>query len=174
MAFRTISQGLFKETLRSAGDILLAAEAVNALKRGKYTVQLLVKKGFEAAAALAGADRTVPVSFDGGLNRIVEGLNRENYDAVIDLQDNFRSRYISFFFRAGARRVLRKDAVRRRLMVAFKWFMGGGKRVADKYMETLKGIVRGSAVQGRLRIPNSKFKIQKQGYRPSHRRQVEA
>jgi heptosyltransferase II len=129
----------------SAGDIILTAGVINALKaaNGKNTVHLLVKKGFEKAAALAGADKTVPVSFDRGLNRIIAGLNRENYEVVLDLQDNFRSRYISFFLKTPVKRVFKKDAIKRRLMAAFKWFMGYRKRVEDKYLETLKGIVPG-------------------------------
>jgi heptosyltransferase-2 len=138
----------------SAGDILIAAPVIAALKKldKKNRVHLLAKEKFRPAAELAGADRVLALEKTG-----IRDLNAQNYGLILDLQNNLRSRLISLLVNSPQKRVYNKDVIKRRLMVLFKWFLGKSRRVVDKYMEALKGIVPGSEfrVPSSLRTPKS-------------------
>jgi len=127
----------------AAGDILLAGEAIRAIKeKGGHTVYFLTKKQHAAIPPLIGADSTIVYNNGGlsGLNRIITELNGEKFDAVVDLHATFRSMYVTFFVKAGNKATLKKDGIKRRLLVLFKWAKYGIKRTADKYIEAIERV----------------------------------
>lgn len=125
--------------LSSAGDILLCEAAAGGLKEQKGAeVHILVKKKFAQAAELTGADRVIPIEFKGGLSEIFllgAELTAEKYDMVVDLQANVRSMLLCSLIKCPVKRRVKKEGLKRRLAVMFKWFLKGGATVKERYME---------------------------------------
>ncbi len=125
--------------LGSAGDILLCAGAVKALKEQKGAgVHILVKKKFAQAAELTGADRVIPFEFKGGISEIVSlagALSAEKYDMIVDMQSNVRSLFLCAVIKCPVKRRIKKEGVKRRFSLLFKWFLKGGAPVKARYLE---------------------------------------
>jgi heptosyltransferase-2 len=140
----------------SAGDILLASGAVKALKNAGYEVHFLTKQQYSALPALLGADRTLTLEKAGGaFGAMLEKVRSEKYGAVIDLQNNYRSRYILHFSNAAKRSVYKKDILKRRLFVLFKWAEPEIKSVYDRYLEALNGIAGAEIIDAAKQRPES-------------------
>jgi heptosyltransferase-2 len=138
----------------SAGDVLLAARTVAALKASGHDVYFLTKDKFAAAAAATGADTVMAADFgkSGELSRLVSWTKKNAFDAVIDLQGNYRSFIIKNSCFPAAVRTASKDAIKRRLMTAFKWFLSGNSAympVAEKYLLAAADFIRPSVVRGK-------------------------
>ena len=144
----------------SAGDVLLATRTVAALKASGHVVYFLTKDKFAVAAAAAGADTVVDADFgkSGELSRLVSWTKKISFDAVIDLQGNYRSFIIKHSCSPAAVRTAPKDAIKRRLMTAFKWFLSGNSAyisVAEKYLLAAKDFIKPAAAK-RKRVKNKK------------------
>lgn len=132
--------------LSSIGDIILVASAIKFIKYNiRCKVDLLVKDKFEKVAELIGADKVLKVktcqSFIDDifyLNKIIKQINSERYDIIIDLHLNFKTFFILLFSKANIKSVIKKDVIKRRLMVFFKWFLGRYKSVEEKYIDAVK------------------------------------
>ncbi|MBP7792712.1 MAG: glycosyltransferase family 9 protein [Candidatus Goldbacteria bacterium] len=133
--------------LSSTGDIILISPVVKFLKNNVHVgrVDLLVREKFESAAELTGADRILKLKTSSSftddfilLNKMVERINWEKYDVVVDLHSNFRTFFIRLFSKSRIKSVIKKDFLKRRLMVVFKWFIGQHKSVEEKYFDAAK------------------------------------
>lgn len=111
----------------SAGDILLCADSVKALKKEKKAeVHMLVKQKFMEAAQLTDADTVKTVDFSGGFSALkmaADKLSAENYDMAVDLQGNLRSFIIMSLMKCAVKKSVKKYGIKRRLTVVFKWFL---------------------------------------------------
>jgi heptosyltransferase-2 len=132
--------------LSAIGDVVLATAALEALSQAhpKAEVHFLVKSRF--AGLLAGHPGIARLwEFDErGRHRGVRGMllflhsmQRERFDAIIDLQDNLRSRLIGSGLRAGRRLRWDKQALRRRLLVRGRLRAKPFRNVVDRYLDTL-------------------------------------
>jgi heptosyltransferase-2 len=128
----------------SIGDILLTSPLVRLL-RGAYPharIDFLVKSEY-----------TELVRWNPHLSSIIElktserdeltilksKIRNERYDAIIDLHNNLRSRYLRFGSRAGIVRTVNKRIVRRFFLVNTKKnFYANVLPAADRYLETVK------------------------------------
>jgi ADP-heptose:LPS heptosyltransferase len=138
----------------SAGDILLASGAVRALKKAGYEVHFLTKKQYASLPALLGADKTLIFEKSkGALRGMLQKVRSEKYSAVIDLQNNYRSRYILQFSDAAKKSVYKKDILKRRLLVLFKWAEPEIKSVYNRYLEALRGIADEESIDSARQRP---------------------
>jgi heptosyltransferase-2 len=130
----------------SAGDILLAAGPVAALKASGHTVYFLAGEKYYGAASALGADEIITVDFKkkGALQGLVSSVKKTGFDAVVDLQGNYRSFIVKNSCPGAEVRTAVKDPVKRRLMAAFKWFISGSTycAVADKYINACSDFIK--------------------------------
>ncbi len=126
--------------LSSAGDILAAFRAVRALKKAGHTVHIAVKDAYTGIAKILGCDEIYGLK-KGGLNELVTRLKKNSYGAVVDIQGNLKSRFISASLKAPVKRLYRKDSAARRIMVIFKLYFGSRIPVYARYLAALAGIV---------------------------------
>ena len=94
--------------LSSAGDILAAFRAVRALKKAGHTVHIAVKDAYTGIAKMLGCDEIYGLK-KGGLNELVARLKKNSYGAVVDIQGNIKSRFISASLKAPVKRLYRKE-----------------------------------------------------------------
>jgi heptosyltransferase-2 len=130
----------------SAGDILLAGRTVATLKASGHEVYFLAKEKFRAAAEALTPHGVIAVDFNkkGALKEISGTVRNENFDAVIDLQGNYRSCVIKSGCGASKVRTATKNPIKRRLMVFFKWFLSGAHftTVAEKYLAAVGEFIK--------------------------------
>ena len=113
--------------LSSLGDIILTAPVIEAI-RTRYPeaeIDTVVKQEyFGIAEQLPGLNFIHALKKD-AMNETLSAIARENYDLVLDLHGNFRSRKITSATKAKYARV-NKRGIRRWLMVKTKrnWMMG--------------------------------------------------
>jgi ADP-heptose:LPS heptosyltransferase len=125
----------------SAGDILLMARLIAALKRAGHAVHVLTKPGFKQAASAAGASKVLAYGINGlrSLMSAASALSKEGYGAVVDLHGTIRSVLVTALVRAGKKAYYSKKTLARRLMVIFKWFLGGEiTPVWQRYFKTTR------------------------------------
>ncbi len=108
--------------LSSLGDVLLTTPVVRSLKKQfpNLVIDFLVREQYkDAIYNNPYIQSIIPVSRDYSVKNLRKTLSHNNYDLVIDLQNNLRSRRIS---RAIASQVLRfsKPALNKMLLVKFK------------------------------------------------------
>lgn len=142
--------------LSSTGDIILVAPLIKFIKyniRG-CKVDLLVKDKFKKVAQLIGADKVLRIKACSSfideifsLNKTIKHINNEKYNIVIDLHSNFRTFFIMFFLNAKIKTVIKKDILKRRLMVLFKWFLRKNKFIEEKYLEAVKFALSGAGIK---------------------------
>ncbi|MDA8131595.1 MAG: hypothetical protein M0011_08845, partial [Elusimicrobia bacterium] len=127
--------------MSSLGDIILTAPVFRNLK-AKWPaakLEILVKPQFAGAVSRnAFIDRVVP--FKGLLPTLAE-VNAAAYDAIIDLHDTPRSRFISLMAGAPVKLRYRKASLARRLFVGLRIPSPVlEKHTLDRYLEPLKEI----------------------------------
>ena len=132
----------------SAGDIILVAEVIKKLKQIKNAqIYLVVKEINAAPAGLTGATQVLALDVKKGLNSAVKAINSLSPDIIIDLQGNFRSKYITFFAKAKEKYYYAKDIFKRRFMVMFKWFLAEDMRIAERYIKTAQPLLKKYAIE---------------------------
>jgi len=129
----------------SLGDIVLASPLIRTL-RATYPnarIDFLVKSEFapilqhnphlSSIIELKTSDRDE-------LKEFKKTLHSVRYDAIIDIHNNLRSRYLRLLSGARFVRVVNKRVVARWMLIHFKKnFYRNIVSVADRYMETVKG-----------------------------------
>jgi heptosyltransferase-2 len=112
--------------MSAIGDVLLATPVIRMLKKSRpgCRIDFLVKNPYVPLLETnPHVDRVLAFDPDGGakaLLALVRSVRNERYDAVIDLQGNFRSRFLSFFSGAPVRSRTRMHRFKRFLLVYFK------------------------------------------------------
>lgn len=145
--------------LSSFGDVVLAEPVARELKRA-FGPCLVVFATYSQYAGIPDlmrcVDRVVPVAPASASPLSQDGLAGIVFDAVVDLQNNFRSR--SFVRRAGVRRVLRyrRQYLRRLLCVYLPWIWKGDlKHTVELYLDSLKPMgARPPLVAPALSVPS--------------------
>jgi ADP-heptose:LPS heptosyltransferase len=130
--------------LSSFGDIILTEPVTRALKKhapGTHLYFITRNEFAEVPALFHGVDEVIPYDRTGP-NDAVSSLGREvAFDAVLDLQNNLRSRRVGR--RLNGRRLVRysRPAVRRFLLVKMPWLWRGDLRhTIDLYADALAAL----------------------------------
>lgn len=133
-------QNILVIRLSSLGDVILITPVIENIRRAIPAARLTVLTK-EQYADVFGAnpliDEIVIVGKDERLVSLIRKLRRKNYDLILDLHSNIRSRLISVFTRG---KVLRyhKDILSRYLLVYFKKVTSPLRAsVVERYLATL-------------------------------------
>jgi len=132
--------------LSSLGDIILASPLVRVLRnaypaaridflvKSEYADLLKFNKHVSSVIELKSAERKELAE----LKRRIRG---ERYDAILDIHNSLRSRYLRWFSLSGCVRVINKRALARFFLVKTKRnFYRDKIPVAERYMETVKDL----------------------------------
>ena len=112
--------------LSSFGDIVLSEPVARAVKECIPGARLsfVTREEYAGVPALFGSvDRVIPFKRDAGIADSLAGDTA--FDAVLDLQNNFRSRSLSRSLKAGMTVRYRRPVVRRLLLVKAPWLWRG-------------------------------------------------
>lgn len=127
--------------LSSLGDVVLATAALEALREDVpgAAVDVLTKPAFRevfaANPAVAGVCQWDPTL---GVAALARDLRREQYDWVVDLHGNLRTRLLRVALRGPRWSVYGKGSGRRRVAVALRRpGLLDGRHVVDRYIEAL-------------------------------------
>ena len=127
--------------LSSLGDVVLATAALEALNRGlpDTAVHVLTKPAFGVVFRNhPGASHTLSWQPSEGIGALARSIRRGEYDWVVDLHDNLRTRLLRLLVRGPRWSVYRKGAIRRRLAVKLgRPGLLGSEHVVDRYVRTL-------------------------------------
>ena len=128
----------------SMGDIILTSPLIRMLRTSYPTAQVdfMVKREYAellkcnphltSLIELRSPDRHE-------LKALRDRVRQERYDAIIDLHNSLRSRYIRMFSGARSVRVVNKRLAERDFLVRFKFnFYRGVVPVAERYLETVR------------------------------------
>ncbi len=133
MSFKTGILKILVIRLSSIGDVVLTLPVVGWLKsHADVEVHLLTKR---ITADLLSDVREIDAFhvFDNSVATAVEELKKENFDAVLDLHNNRRSRRVRMAL--GVRSfVYRKENLHKMLYVLTKHDFMSGRHVVDRYM----------------------------------------
>ncbi len=128
----------------SLGDIILASPLVRILRaayplarldflvKAEYAEILKFNPHLSAVVELKTSDREE-------LRTMKRRIRDERYDAILDIHNSLRSRYLRFFSGAGKVRVVDKRIARRCALIAFRWNMYRSVvPVTERYLETVR------------------------------------
>jgi len=123
--------------LSSLGDILLTTPVIRALKE-KYpsaAIDFIVKKQY-GDALLHNPNISNLILYDKEkVKELARAFSSTDYDLIIDLQNNFRSRRLARHLKGPKRRFI-KPALRKILLVRFKInFLKDFKTISERYAE---------------------------------------
>lgn len=131
--------------LSSIGDIVLASPLIRVLRAAYPSAQIdfVVKAEFaELLRYSPYLSNLLEVFPEQGFAQLVElkkQIRVAGYDLIVDLHDNFRSRFLRSFVRAKNIVTINKRKTARFLLINFKWNIYDGiVSVTDRYLETLK------------------------------------
>src|SRR5690242_8882451 len=128
----------------SLGDIVLASPLIRMLRIAYPVAQIdfMVKREYaELLKCNPHLSSVIELRSDDRqeLKALKEAVRRERYDAIIDLHNSLRSRYLRMFAGAGSVKVVHKRVAERSLLVRFKLnFYRGVVPVAERYLETVR------------------------------------
>jgi len=146
----------------SAGDIIIAARAIKALKKTYKNPEILfaTKASYSSLVDIMPVKKSFLFEFMGNtikdigaLLNAAKEINSEKIDCVVDLQNNIRSRILSFLVKAKKKVVYKKDTIKRRFSVLLKWFLKPRKSVFDNYIDALEkaaGIINKTEKKGNM------------------------
>lgn len=124
----------------SIGDIVLTFPVVHAVRDQLPNVEIhfATKSRFRDLLSACQAIQQIH-TFDKRTTEIWSDLKNENFDVIIDLHNNIRSRSLSGFL---AKRTLRfpKLNFRKSLLVLFQWDLLPNKHLVDRYFEAVEKI----------------------------------
>lgn len=130
----------------SLGDVILSEPATRAIddRFPRSEIHYLTKSHYEEiVGCFRAVDRVIPYHRETGLAGLVRtalGLRRNGYRIVIDLHGNLRSRIVRSLVRADQVTVIRKQSLRRFLLVRFG--IGRGDRwptAGERYLACIPG-----------------------------------
>jgi len=126
--------------LSSLGDVLLATPLLKEIKRVYPNVEIdfLVKPQFiEAVQTNENLNSVYELAQNKNNKVLIQTLNKNKYDFVIDLQNNFRSRSLTSKLGVKCLR-FKKPTLKKFLLVQFKWnFYKEIKSIPQMYFETV-------------------------------------
>ncbi len=135
--------------LSSLGDIVLATPVIRSLRKKfrQSRIYFLIKRGYRDLLK-NDPDIFSLIEFDpyekhkgiSGFGKLVEELRAFDFDLVVDLHSNLRSRLIRCVLKARIRVKCDKRWLNRFLLVHFKFFGANPPHTVDRYLETLKRI----------------------------------
>ena len=123
--------------LSSLGDILLTTPVIRSLKRKfpNSQIDFIVKKQFKDALLYNPNISNVIIYENKNVKLLKNDLKNENYDLVIDLQNNFRSNELTNGMKGQIRR-FKKPSVKKLLLVWFKInLLKDLKTIHERYAE---------------------------------------
>ncbi len=123
--------------LSSLGDILLTTPVIRSLKRKfpNSQIDFIVKKQFKDALLYNSNISNVIIYENENVKLLKSDLKSENYDLVIDLQNNFRSNELTNGMKGQIRR-FKKPSVKKLLLVWFKInLLKDLKTIHERYAE---------------------------------------
>ncbi len=131
----------------SLGDLALMIPMLNAIKRGvdDCTLHVVTKEEFkELLERVDCIDRLLTIG-EGSLPELYslfKRLKREKYDVVIDAHNVARSKVLYHFLDAPVKLQLKKESVRKSLLIYFKINLHRGKTgLYDRYMHLARSLV---------------------------------
>lgn len=128
----------------SLGDVVLATSLIRMLRTAYPVAQIdfMVKREYaELLKCNPHLSSVIELRSDDRdeLKVLKEGIRRERYDAIVDLHNSLRSRYLRAFSGARYVRVVNKRVGERSFLVRFKLnFYHGMVPVAERYLETVR------------------------------------
>lgn len=140
----------------SIGDIVLTFPVVKAIKVAYPNCQIdyVTKKGF-VGLLQACPEIDHVFSLDQSLSILRKEIPFEQYDAVIDLHHNLRSRLLTIFNLSKVYR-FPKDNLRKWLLTSFKLRPKQPKHVVDRYLDPVRRAFRAEfiGVQNAYQVPD--------------------
>lgn len=125
--------------LSSLGDILLTSPLIRLLHENYPNAQIdfLVRQEFKETIEHSPHINKLFLFDPSESSVIKENIKKENYDWVIDLQNNFRSRLLTLGLKANLFR-FRKPTIKKLLLVKFKInLLKKYKSIAERYIEAV-------------------------------------
>lgn len=126
----------------SIGDIVLTTPVITALKEAdpKHVIHYLTKKSF---SSILENNRDIDRLFlmEKDLNEIVGQLKEEEYDLIIDLHNNLRTKSLKAKLRRPSRS-FRKLNVAKWILVNFKIDKLPRVHIVDRYLDTVRDLIK--------------------------------
>lgn len=120
----------------SIGDILLTTPVLRCLKRQLNAEVHFLTKGGNVELLYNNANVDKVVVLQDSMRQTVSALKKESYDAVVDLHNNHRSRYVRRRLRVKSY-VYRKENVSKWLTIMTKHSFMSGLHVVDRYLKAV-------------------------------------
>lgn len=131
----------------SIGDILLSTPLIRILRNSypEFQIDFLIRKDY---CELIKHNPNVNnlIEFDittgfTGLKKLARKIEEENYDAILDIHNSLRSRYIRLNSSAKNKYVINKNVIKRFLLVNFKLnFYKNPLHVMERYISTVSSL----------------------------------
>lgn len=136
----------------SIGDIVLTTPVITALKEAdpSYIVHYLTKKSF---SSILDNNPHIDRLFlmDKHIDEVVEKLKEEEYDLIIDLHNNLRTRSLKSKLRRPSRS-FRKLNIAKWLLVNFKVNKLPKVHIVDRYLDTVRDLIKNQPNRGEFVI----------------------
>ena len=122
--------------LSSIGDIVLTSPVVRCIKqqRPEHEIHFLTKKNY--APVIIHNPYIDRIHLLRDWKETIDELRNENFDAIIDLHHNRRTRQLAWSLKKPAKRFYKAN-IEKWLMVNFKWDRLPKKHIVDRYLETV-------------------------------------
>ena len=128
--------------LSSIGDVVLTMPVVGWLKGEGRVAELHFLTKRQNAVLLSGLTEIDKVHcFDGSIEETVEELRKEQFDAVLDLHNNHRSKKVRRALGTKSY-VYKKENAGKMLYVTTKHDFMSGRHVVERYLEAAKSLCR--------------------------------
>lgn len=126
----------------SIGDIVLTSPVLRNLRIAypEARIDFVTKRNFQFA--IENNPHIDQVHYlDNDIGALIFDLKQRDYDTIIDLHNNIRSKQISKAFRGRNIRVLDKKNIKKWLLVNFKIDKLGNQHIVDRYLKTIESEV---------------------------------
>jgi ADP-heptose:LPS heptosyltransferase len=125
----------------SIGDIVLTSPVIRSIKTEYPNAEIhyITKASFESVLAHHPHIQKLWLYQKGNLNALIAQLKQENFDVVIDLHSNLRSRYLSLRLNKKTHR-FDKLNIKKWLYVKLKLKVLPNIHIVDRYLATLKAL----------------------------------
>lgn len=130
----------------SIGDIVLCSPIVRALHNADHECHFLTKSSFRSVVDFSPHIQKL-ITIDRKLEESLEILRNENYDAIIDLHKNFRSRILAL--KLGVKRYsFSKLNFKKWVLVNLGWNLLPDVHIVDRYFEGIRKLGIGNDGKG--------------------------
>ena len=126
----------------SIGDIVLTTPVIRCAKQqannGDVEIHYLTKRKYQPILRPNPyIDRLITI--DKSVSEVADQLKATNYDLIIDLHNNLRSRHVKMLLSAPSH-TFKKLSFKKWLYATFKWNLLPEVHVVDRYMDTVKSL----------------------------------